>query len=195
MLQQLDFHKQKVIKTTRVQDLDPMTCVDTTHESVLTHEMTSIEPSEIPSWTLTWKPLTFLSHIKCCSNDDRFSVSQWESFFYSNLGVTTPALLGPAQWCTCNSLSYDNFGDHLQTCQTKSASSQVHDWVVYNMGTLLDSLGHKVKIHKITPTTDKERGDIEIKDYVVMQKPQKTLWVNLPNRFHSFDSGHYRTLV
>ena len=56
-------------------------------------------------------------------------------------------------------------------------------------------MGHRVKIHKITPTTDKERGDIEIKDYVVMQKPQKTLWVNLPNRFHSFDSGHYRTLV
>ena len=33
-------------------------------------------------------------------------------------------------------------------------------------------MGHKVKIHKITPATEKERGDIEIKDYVVMQKPQ-----------------------
>ncbi len=31
---------------------------------------------------------------------------------------------------------------------------------------------HKVKIHKITPATDKERGDIEIKDYVVLQKNQ-----------------------
>ena len=29
-----------------------------------------------------------------------------------------------------------------------------------------------VKIHKITPATGKERGDIEIKDYVVLQKPQ-----------------------
>ena len=28
------------------------------------------------------------------------------------------------------------------------------------------------KIHKITPPTVKERGDIEIKDYVVLQKPQ-----------------------
>ena len=30
-------------------------------------------------------------------------------------------------------------------------------------------MGHRVNI---TPTTDKERGDLEIKDYVVMQKPQ-----------------------
>ncbi len=28
------------------------------------------------------------------------------------------------------------------------------------------------KIHNITPATGKERGDLEIKDYVVMQKPQ-----------------------
>ncbi len=30
----------------------------------------------------------------------------------------------------------------------------------------------RVKIHNITPVTGKERGDLEIKDYVVMQKPQ-----------------------
>ncbi len=29
-------------------------------------------------------------------------------------------------------------------------------------------MGHKVKIHKITPTTGKEHGDIEMKDYVVL---------------------------
>ena len=33
-------------------------------------------------------------------------------------------------------------------------------------------MGHRVKIHNITPATGKERGDIEIKDYVVLQKPQ-----------------------
>jgi hypothetical protein len=31
----------------------------------------------------------------------------------------------------------------------------------------LTSMGHRVKIHKITPATGKERGDLEIKDYVV----------------------------
>ena len=72
MLQQLDFHKQQTIKTTRVQDLDPRSCDDNDHESVLVHEMSSIEPSEIPSRTLDWKPLDYLSHIKCRSNDDRF---------------------------------------------------------------------------------------------------------------------------
>jgi hypothetical protein len=34
-------------------------------------------------------------------------------------------------------------------------------------------VGHKVKIHKITSATGKERGDIEIRDYVVLQKPQE----------------------
>ena len=79
MLQQLAFHKRQTIKSTRVQDLDPRPCSDNVHTSVLAHEMTDIEPSEIPSRTLTWKPLAYLSHIKRRSNDDRFSVSQLES--------------------------------------------------------------------------------------------------------------------
>jgi hypothetical protein len=62
----------------------------------------------------------------------------------------------------------------LQTCQVKSPASQVHDWVVYRLGVILGSVGHKVKIHtEITPATGKERGDLEIKDYVVLQKPQE----------------------
>ena len=105
--------------------------------------MTAIEPTEIPSRTLAWKLLVYLNHIKCRSHDD-----------------------------TCNAFAYDPFGDHLQTCPTKSAASQVHDWVVYKLGALLGSVGHRVKIHNITPATGKERGDLEIKDYVVMQKPQ-----------------------
>jgi hypothetical protein len=40
--------------------------------------------------------------------------------------------------------------DHLQTCQSKSPGSRVHDWVVYKLGVLLGSVGHSVKIHKIT---------------------------------------------
>ena len=38
----------------------------------------------------------------------------------------------------------------------------------------LDSVGHKVKIHKITPGTGKERGDIEKKDYVVLNPKVRT---------------------
>jgi hypothetical protein len=34
-------------------------------------------------------------------------------------------------------------------------------------------VGHRLKIHKITSTTGKERGDLEIKDYMVLQKPQE----------------------
>ncbi len=39
--------------------------------------------------------------------------------------------------------------------------------------TILGSVGHRVKIHKITPATGKERADLEIKDYVVLQEPQE----------------------
>ena len=83
-----------------------------------------------------------------------------------------PALIAPSQWCACNAFHYDAFGDHLQTSQVKSAASQGHDWVVYRLGVILGSVGHKVKIHKITPATGKERCDLEIKDYEVLQKPQ-----------------------
>ena len=40
------------------------------------------------------------------------------------------------------------------------------------LGTLLGSVGHRAKIHNITPVTGKERGDLDFRDYVVMQKPQ-----------------------
>ena len=72
MLQQLAFHKRQTIKATRVQDLDPRPCADNAHESVLAQEMTSIEPTEIPSRTIDWTPLTYLNHIKCRSYDDMF---------------------------------------------------------------------------------------------------------------------------
>ncbi len=65
--------------------------------------------------------------------------------------MSISALIGPSQWCVCNVFHYDVFGDHLQTCQVKSVVSQVHDWVVYRLGDILGSVGHKVKIHKITP--------------------------------------------
>ncbi len=41
------------------------------------------------------------------------------------------------------------------------------------MGDILGSVVHRVKIHKITPATGKERGDLEIQDYMVLQKPQE----------------------
>jgi hypothetical protein len=58
-------------------------------------------------------------------------------------------------------------------CQVKSVVSQDHDWVVYRLSGILGSMGHRVKIHKITSSTGKEWGDLEIKDYVVLQKPQE----------------------
>ncbi len=45
--------------------------------------------------------------------------------------------------------------------------------MVYRLGGILGSVGHRDKIHKITPSTGKERGDLEIKDYVFLQNPQE----------------------
>jgi hypothetical protein len=135
--------------------------------------MCVIEPGETPSRIMKWSPLGFLSHIKRRTIGDRFPLSIWEVWFCSTLGVSIPALIGPSQRCACNAFDYDVCGDHLQTCQVKSVASQVHDWVVYRLGDILGSVGHKVKIHKITPVTGREPGDLEIKDYVVLQKPQE----------------------
>jgi hypothetical protein len=52
-------------------------------------------------------------------------------------------------------------------------SPQVHEWAVYKLDAL-GSVDHKVKIHETTTVTGKERGDIEIRDYVVLQNPQRT---------------------
>jgi hypothetical protein len=41
------------------------------------------------------------------------------------------------------------------------------------LGVLLGSVGQSVKIHKITSSTVKERGDIERRDYVVLENPQE----------------------
>ncbi len=102
-----------------------------------------------------------------------FPLSLWEVWFCSTLGVPIPALIGPSHQCTCNVFHYDSFGDYLQTCQITSEFLHVHDWVVYRLGVILGSVDHRVKIHKITSTTGKERGDLEIKDYVVFQKLQE----------------------
>ena len=87
---------QKIIPGTSVQDLNPRPCVDNTHMSVLSFEMTDIEPDdgEIPPRKLTWKPLGFLSHIKRRTIDDRF--------------VPIPVLIGPSQQYACNVFRYDS---------------------------------------------------------------------------------------
>jgi hypothetical protein len=111
---------------------------------------------------LSWKPLGFLSHVKRRTNDDRFPLALWEVWLSSQLGVTIPELIGPLRQCPCNAFQIDYFGDHLQTCQAKSAATQVHDWVVRRLGDILSSVGHRVKINNIKPSTGKERGDVEI---------------------------------
>jgi hypothetical protein len=156
MIQQLALHTQQIIKATSTQDLDPRPLVNIDHPSVLPFEMYAIEPGEPPSRSPTWKPLGFLSHIKCRTKSDRFPLSLWEVWFCSTLGVPIPALIGPFQQCACNNFHPDSFGDHLQTCKVKSVVSQVHDWVVYRLGDIFGSVGQRVKIHKITPAAGKK---------------------------------------
>ena len=90
MLQQLAFHTQQTLKATSTQDLDPRPLANDAHPSVLPHELYALEPGEIPSRILSWTSLGFLSHIKRCTNDDRFPLSIWEVWFCTILGVVTP---------------------------------------------------------------------------------------------------------
>ena len=45
----------------------------------------------------------------------------------------------------------------------------MNGWYISWTGTLFGSVGHRVKIHKITPVTGKEQGDLDRKVYVVLQ--------------------------
>jgi hypothetical protein len=178
------FIHKKNIPVTVIQDLNPRPYTDNDHTSVLLFEMVVFDPGdgEILTHTLTWKPSALLSHIKCHTIDDRFPLSLWEVWYYSTLGVPMLALLGSPQKCTCNTFRYDSYGDHLQTRQSKSTVSQVNEWVVYKFDSLFGSLGHRVKKDPqdnssdwqrtgwITTTDVKKGGDIEIKDYIVLQK-------------------------
>jgi hypothetical protein len=52
---------------------------------------------------------------------------------------------------------------------------------MYCFGDILGSVGHRVKIHKITLVTGKERGDLEIKDDMTFES-----YKNLKNRLIVF---------
>ncbi len=130
----------------------------------------AIEPGEKPSRMLTWKPTAFISHIQPRSHDDRFPIPLWETWFCQSLGVPIPALLENPRHCPCRQSRFDHYGDHIQTCQRQSAAFPAHEWIVYRLSLLLRSVGHRVKTHRITLAAGKERGDIEIKDYVILPR-------------------------
>jgi hypothetical protein len=143
MLEQWALHKPQTVKVTNTLDLDPPTLAANDHPSVLSYEMFALEPGDPPSRTLTWKPLGWLSHVKRRTSDDRFPLSLWEVWLCTQLGVHIPDLIGPLRQCPCNAFQIDCFGDHLQTCQVKSAATQVHDWAVYKLSGILGSVGHR----------------------------------------------------
>jgi hypothetical protein len=58
ILQQLALHTQQTIQDTSVQDLDPRPCADNAHESVLPHEMETIESGENPTRRLGSVPVS-----------------------------------------------------------------------------------------------------------------------------------------
>ncbi len=118
-------HKPQTIRATSTLDLDPPPLAANDHPSVLSFEMFALEPGDPPSRTLTWKPLGFLSHVKRRSSDDRFPLSLWEVWLCTQLGVPIPDLIGPLRQCHCNAFQIDCFGDHLQTCQVKSAATSI----------------------------------------------------------------------
>ncbi len=73
---------------------------------------------------------------------------------------------------------------------------------MYRLGGIFGSVGHRVKIHKITPATGKERDDLDIKNYVVLQKsqeqddrlpPPRTLILDFTFTHTRYGSSHVHT--
>ena len=133
------------------QDLNPRPCTVNDPPSVLAHEMMEIEPGEKPTCMFTWKTTVFLSHIQSRSHEDDFPIPLWETWFCQSLGVPIPALFENPRQCPCRQFSFDPYGDHIQTCQSQSSTLPTHEWIIYRLSLLLRSVGHRVKIHKITP--------------------------------------------
>ena len=101
------------------------------------------------------------------------SLPVWETWFYSTLGVPIPALIANQRSCACP--HFDVFGDHVQTCQHQSAALHTHEWFVHRFSSMLRSVGHRVKTHKVTPAAGNERGDIEVDKYVVLPRGEDNL--------------------
>jgi hypothetical protein len=107
--------------------------------------MMAIEPGEKPTHMLTWKTTVFISHIQSRSHDDLFPIPLWETWFCQSLGVPIPSLLENPRQCPCRQFSFDHYGDHIQTCQSQSATLPAHKWIVYRLSLLIRSVGHGVK--------------------------------------------------
>jgi hypothetical protein len=67
-----------------------------------------------------------------------------------------------------SSISFDHYGDHIQTCHGQYATLPSHEWIVHRFSLLIRSVGQRVKTHRIPPAAGNERGDIEIQDYVFL---------------------------
>jgi hypothetical protein len=78
------------------------------------------------------------------------------------------SLPGNPRQCPCRQFNFDPYGDHIQTCHRQSTSLPTSEWIVYRLSLFLHSVGHRVKTHRITPFSVNERGDVEIKDYVLL---------------------------
>ena len=56
---------------------------------------------------------------------------------------------------------------------------------MYTLSSLFRSVGHRIKTHKVTPAAGNDRGDIEIKDYVILPRgednrpPPRTLMMDV----------------
>ena len=70
MFEQLTLRTPLTIDVSKEQDLDPRSCSNIEHPSVLACEMMVIEPGEKPSRNLTWKPTSWITHIMRRSHDD-----------------------------------------------------------------------------------------------------------------------------
>jgi len=125
------------------------------------------QAGENPTGVFTWKPTSFINRIQSRSHDDSFPLPLRETWFCQSLGVPIPVLIvNPQQW-PCRQFNFDPYGDHIQTCHRQSSALPAL-YIVYKLSLLLHSVGHRVQTLNVTPSADNERGDIEIKDYVIL---------------------------
>ena len=99
-----------------------------------------------------------------------FTGAEWQTWFCQYLGVPLPsmaALRRSRRLCSCGRTWYDEYGDHINTCQKHSGNWQrAHNHPLASLKSLFRDAGFSTRTHnipRVTTTGEKTIvGDSEV---------------------------------
>jgi hypothetical protein len=81
-----------------------------------------------PKRILWYKPTGFLGVIRSHHRDESWSVSLWDTFFVTCVGLKKPVLTKYSRFVVAKKFVLDVLDDHVRTCTVHSETKKDHDW-------------------------------------------------------------------